>query len=227
MKTKEFRAHLTHKFPQNPGSIDTGISVCLRIESSLGDLDEHFANDRCEKLMFLLTYTAEDNRQGREAMHLVPSGGDIYTNTATFKKWIKVYKEFCEKESGCLVIANPTKNIYIAGYEQTRIKNERDLYLRQIDYCFETEEELDHFFVDGITDYAENNCDIENIPYLSYQYFKNVEGEWYFRSNKTECYVKIVPSKISESSSLKVFFHTLFERNSIEIENFLNLYLGD
>jgi hypothetical protein len=80
MKTKEFRTHLTLKFPNSATTVNNAICICKKVEKYHGDLDEYFALDKFDKLMFLLTYTAEDNRQGREARHLVPCGGDIYTN---------------------------------------------------------------------------------------------------------------------------------------------------
>ena len=115
----------------------------------------------------------------------------------------------------------------IKGRERTRIKFENELRLRQIDCCFENENDLDEFFVMGVTRYSESSKDLKDISFLARQYFKNMRGEWYFRSNKTECYLRIVPSKIAESSSLNEFFQVLFQRNRIMIKESLQSYWVD
>ena len=227
MKTKEFRTHLTLKFPNSATTVNNAICICKKVEKYHGDLDEYFALDNCEELMFLLTYTADDNLHRREARHLVPCGGDIYTNTATFKKWINVYKEFCEKKTGNLAPINPINNTPVAGHEKTRTSSEHDLHLRQIDFCFDSGDDLDFHFVTEIIGYSKSYRDLNNLEHFAYQYFENVEGEWYLRSNKTDCYIKIVPSRISGSSNLKTFLDNLLQRNRIRIIGFLKSWWGE
>lgn len=227
MKTKEFRAHLKIKFPDSPIAVSNVISICAKVEKYHGDLDEHFANDICEKMLYLLTYTANDYRHGKNARHNIPCDGNLQTNSATYKKCVKVYREFSKKESGSLVLVSPAKKILVAGYEQTRIKDENELRLRQVDSCFENEKDLDEFFVMGVTGYSESTIDLKNILYLARQYFKNMEGAWYFRTSKTECYLKIVPSKITESSHLNTYFTDIFYRNQNMIKGLLQSYWDD
>ena len=99
MKTKEFREHLKIKFPHSATTVNNAISICAKVEKYHGDLDAHFANDNFEKILYLLTYTAGDFRQGRDVRHIISCAGNLYTNSATYKKWVKVYKTYCEAHS--------------------------------------------------------------------------------------------------------------------------------
>jgi hypothetical protein len=52
------------------------LANCLRIEHYEGDLDTHYAADRCTELLKRLNYTRDDANAGRRVLHRIPINGD-------------------------------------------------------------------------------------------------------------------------------------------------------
>ncbi len=78
------------------------VANCVTVEHEQHvDLDECYANDRCEHLIDLLTYSREDKRRGKMPRHSIPIDGDIYNGTATYKAAVKKYVAF--KDAGGMI----------------------------------------------------------------------------------------------------------------------------
>lgn len=83
------------------------VANCVTVEREQHvDLDECYANDRCEHLIDLLTYSREDKRRGGLPRHSIPIDGDIYKGTATYKAAVKKYVAF--KDAGGTMLGMPT-----------------------------------------------------------------------------------------------------------------------
>lgn len=219
MKTDEYRKYLKLKFPNNPTTVNNAISICKKVEAYHGNLDDHLSDDNYDKLLYLLTYTIDDERKNKKAKHSIPTSGDLKNNTTTYKKWVISYKVFCEQNSSGENHEITLTKDKRKGFEQTSTKNKRQLNLRSIDAIFENLKELEDFFVEGVLGNTESPDDVEEYEYLAYKYFKNLEGEWFFRENESNAYLKLVPSKVKEDRKLKIFFEELVERTGYLIED--------
>jgi hypothetical protein len=227
MKTKEFKEYLELKFPNQPANVSTIIAVCQRVEKHHGNLDTHFAEDKFEQILYLLTYTAEDERQKRQAKHQIPTTGNLRNNTSTLKSRTTLYKAFLEQNQSRRIPDNSIPEDSNSGYIQTGTKIKRRLSLRSIDAIFESEEELHEFFEDNVVSYSESPDDVNDCRLLAYRYFKSFAGEWYFRTDENNTYLKIIPSKIAGSSRLKTFFTDLFNITEGNIEELLTSFWAD
>ena len=63
------------------------------------NLDEQYDGDRCEHLIALFTYTTDDERVGRPALHHVPINGNVRNGSATYKASIGKYVAFRDSEN--------------------------------------------------------------------------------------------------------------------------------
>ena len=77
-------------------TIGSRLSNCRTVEKFEGDLDEHFADSKGQRLIQRLEYGADDERSGRDAKHRIPIEGDIRNGTATLKSAVKLYFRFAE-----------------------------------------------------------------------------------------------------------------------------------
>jgi hypothetical protein len=74
------------------------LSNCRRIEDYEGDLDTHYAADRCAGVLTRLNYTRDDANAGRNVLHRIPINGDQYNGTATLCSALRLYMEFCDSQ---------------------------------------------------------------------------------------------------------------------------------
>jgi endonuclease len=86
----------------DPRTIGTQISRLERVEKHYGDLDEHYARGRLESVIASLRYTSEDKRRGRRNPSTIIIDGDLYTNLASYKNSVLLYRRFLENGGGVL-----------------------------------------------------------------------------------------------------------------------------
>lgn len=85
---------------------ESRVANCIIVELAQSvDLDVCYANDRCEHLIDMLTYSREDQRRNRAPRHSIPIAGDVYEGTATYKTAVKKYVAF--KDSSGMVLGKP------------------------------------------------------------------------------------------------------------------------
>ena len=91
---------------QKKSATENRVANCITVEREQRvDLDVCYANDRCEHLINLLTYSREDKRKSRPPRHNILIDGDIYNGTATYKSAVKKYVAF--KDAGGTVRGKP------------------------------------------------------------------------------------------------------------------------
>ena len=96
MQEQPFRAWLRDVREQVDGSIATRVADCSLVERHEGELDAHWHADGLRGLLDRLTYSREDERNGRSPEHNVPTKGDLYNNSATFKAAVNLYRKFLD-----------------------------------------------------------------------------------------------------------------------------------
>ncbi len=96
MQEQPFRAWLRDVRKQVDGSIATRVADCSLVERHEGELDAHWHADGLRGLLDRLTYSREDERNGRSPEHNVPTKGDLYNNSATFKAAVNLYRKFLD-----------------------------------------------------------------------------------------------------------------------------------
>ena len=96
MQEQPFRAWLRDVREQVEGSIATRVADCRLVERHEGDLDGHWSADGLRKLLDRLTYSREDERNSTPPKHNVPTKGDLYDNSATFKAAVNLYRKFLD-----------------------------------------------------------------------------------------------------------------------------------
>ena len=96
MQEQPFSAWLRDVRQQAESSVATRVSDCRLVERHEGDLDAHWKADGLRGLLDRLTYSREDERRGRSPEHNVPTKGDLYGNSATFKGAVNLYRKFLD-----------------------------------------------------------------------------------------------------------------------------------
>ena len=108
------------------GTVKSRVANCLRICEYEGDLDVHYNNDKCEKLIERLQYTAADEKENIPARHNVIINGNVRNGTATLKSAANLYISFKEKnEHKVNIAANIDKSVETL---QANEKNKIDAY---------------------------------------------------------------------------------------------------
>lgn len=91
---------------QMKSAAENRVANCITVEREQHvDLDVCYVNDRCEHLLYLLTYSREDQRRKNLPRHCIHKDGDIYNGTATYKSAVKKYVAF--KDAGGTVCGKP------------------------------------------------------------------------------------------------------------------------
>ncbi|KAA6303690.1 MAG: hypothetical protein EZS26_000241 [Candidatus Ordinivivax streblomastigis] len=106
---KEFKAWLVFRSPDTK-TATSRISNCRTVEEYHGDLETHFETDRCNDIISKLTYTTDDEREKREAKHLIPTKGILRTNSATYKQAVGLYVDFRDELSNGFSIGATQQN---------------------------------------------------------------------------------------------------------------------
>ncbi len=93
-KEHAFTEWMQHQHGLSERTCQSRLSNCRRIEVYEGDLDTHYAADRCAGLLKRLSYTRDDANAGRSVLHRIPIDGDQYNGTATLCSALRLYMEF-------------------------------------------------------------------------------------------------------------------------------------
>lgn len=105
MNKEAFRSWLINDYRTHtgkslaPGTIDSRIANCARVDEYEGNLDQHFEKDRMQGLLARLNYMRSDLQNHRIPKHQVPLSGDVYNITATLKSAVLLYKRFLEEKA--------------------------------------------------------------------------------------------------------------------------------
>ncbi len=87
-----FQEWLKSRYQQS--TVNSRLANCQRIELYEGNLDIHYNTNQGHDLLQRLTYSKEDKRLSRPALHNIPIQGDTYNGTATFKQAANLYFRF-------------------------------------------------------------------------------------------------------------------------------------
>ena len=98
-------------------TIKSRLTNCRRVEKFEGDLDSLFELDRLADLLERLTYSAEDERNGRRSRHRVPINGDLRTGTATLKRAVGLYLDFRHSKRAFVFTGKPFRKVGPKGYQ--------------------------------------------------------------------------------------------------------------
>lgn len=100
MLESDFRNYLRNVRGLKERTIGSRISNCKRVEWHEGDLDKHFDADRCQNLLWRLTYSTDDQDRKRQPNHNIPIDGDVKNGSATLKQAVGLYAEFRKNRTG-------------------------------------------------------------------------------------------------------------------------------
>ena len=92
MQEQPFRAWLRDVQELRMDYIRNLVSQCRRVERHDGDLDSHWKSDGLKEVLDRLTYSREDERDGRPPR--IPIDGDVYNATAMLKSAVGYYCDF-------------------------------------------------------------------------------------------------------------------------------------
>ncbi len=106
MIDRAFERYLRERGMKAP-TVSTRISNCKRVERVEGDLDAHYRKDRLEAILTRLTYTSEDERQGRPPKHQIAINGNVRNGTATLKNAVALYREFRTNDGRAGNVSSP------------------------------------------------------------------------------------------------------------------------
>lgn len=90
----EFRIWLIEKLEQSESTANSRVANIRTVERHYGDLDELFQKGKAQNLLDDLSYSKEDERNGLPQKHMIPTHGNIYNVSATWKQAVKKYIEF-------------------------------------------------------------------------------------------------------------------------------------
>ena len=99
MLTTDFQQYLRDVRRLSERTIGSRLSNCRRVERYEGDLDEHFESDKCQNLLWQLTYSSDDQDRNRTPKHRIPIDGDVRTGSATLKQAVALYVQFRRRGS--------------------------------------------------------------------------------------------------------------------------------
>jgi hypothetical protein len=92
---QDYRNWLKHQ-GYDEGTIGAQIYRVTRVEEFHGSLDAHYANDKLASLIELLSYSTEDQRNGRPNPSNIPFVGNARNNLASYKSCVLWYRRFLE-----------------------------------------------------------------------------------------------------------------------------------
>lgn len=166
MRENQFRIWLENE-GYTIGTINSRLSNCIRIEQFEGDLDEHFNEDKCAKLLERLTYSIDDERYSKAPLHCIPIVGNIRNGTATLKQALGLYMRFC---SSAEKYKSSISETFVDRSEKT--KKVLDSYAQFIDY-FDLDKEDFYSFGIKNTVYADSEKALRQWQELKNRLYNN------------------------------------------------------
>ena len=97
MREDEFKYWLQQSTDLTPRAQVNAISRCRRVERFVGDLDQHFQQDRLRTLLSRFEYSTEDEECDSDPRHSIPINGNIWNGTASLSSAVRTYKQFYEE----------------------------------------------------------------------------------------------------------------------------------
>jgi hypothetical protein len=79
---------------KTPRAAQDYVSRLDRVARAYGDIDSHFAKDRCVSLLRDLAYSAADKDRGAPNRSRIRIDGDAYNGLATLRSAVRKYVEF-------------------------------------------------------------------------------------------------------------------------------------
>ena len=79
-----------------PRAAQNYISRLERIAGAYGDVDSHYAKDRCTSLLNDLAYSSADKDRGTPNRSRIKIDGDVYNGLATLRSVVKKYVDFLD-----------------------------------------------------------------------------------------------------------------------------------
>ncbi len=124
-----FRAWLKDRFPTNVAQ--SRLANAIRVEEAYGDLDEHYARDKLNRVLADLEYSSDDQEQGvpnRSKIRFSP-GANIYDGLNTLRSATRRYVEFREEgsRSKCETPETGTAVIKTATPEEEKLERLQEL----------------------------------------------------------------------------------------------------
>lgn len=95
MRKEEFTQWLRGVKKLGEGTISSRVSNVLRVNRVEGDLDKHYQENKCKILLNKFEYSKLDYYEKKLLKHNIVINGDPVTGTATLKRAVKLYLEFC------------------------------------------------------------------------------------------------------------------------------------
>ncbi|MBU3144627.1 hypothetical protein [Clostridium sp. CF012] len=99
MRKEEFAQWLRVVKKLGQGTISSRVSNVLRVNRVEGDLDKHYQENDCKILLNKLEYSKLDYSEKKPLNHKIIIDGNYLTGTATLKRAVKLYLEFCRSVS--------------------------------------------------------------------------------------------------------------------------------
>ena len=97
MRTEPFRAWLEQSGLER-STVDSYASDAKRVEKHYGDLDELYSEDRLERLLRDLRYSAEDARKNAPNPSRLPIDGDLSKTLPSYGVALRKYREYLEAD---------------------------------------------------------------------------------------------------------------------------------
>ena len=97
-----------------------------------------------------------------------------------------------------------------------RIVTEKKYLRPSLDFVFDSEEDLEQFFIAEIVELLPST---ESIKNLAIEYFINYEGIWYIN---TDVCTEVIPSEINTCNKTEMFLHNLIDSTEYNIEEVWN-----
>lgn len=93
----EFKKWLKEDYGLQESAATSRVSNISTIEKYYGDIDALIKSGKVHDLLKDLSYSTDDERNGREATHVIPINGNLRTGSATLKQALSRYIEFYQQ----------------------------------------------------------------------------------------------------------------------------------
>lgn len=128
MNKNEYKQWLEHQQYQS-NTITSQLHRVSRVEECYGELDEHFNDNQLETLMSELSYSVNDKRNSRPNPTKIPFDGEPYSNIASYRNAIKLYKKY--KLDNSILLDEPEDELMPNKLNNIQIEHKQSLSLER------------------------------------------------------------------------------------------------